>query len=87
MVPTPQRRTLDDLGRSVRIMHEHVNPKNDQPAPLVSDECFEIIMEVGGVIWGPRLGPREPRGPAMAMAGSNSGKLAQGRGPSRHRWR
>ena len=29
-------------------MHSHVNPKNDQPAPLVSDEVYEIIMEVGG---------------------------------------
>lgn len=30
----------------VGIMHGHVNPKNNQPAPLISDEVYEIVMEV-----------------------------------------
>jgi hypothetical protein len=27
-------------------MYEHVNPKNDQPAPLISKEVFDIIDQV-----------------------------------------
>ena len=34
-------------------MFEHINPKNDQPSPLVSEAFFEIVMEVGG--WGRRM--------------------------------
>lgn len=30
-------------------MHEHVNPKNGQPASLISDEVYEIICQVGGL--------------------------------------
>ncbi|KAI8470436.1 MAG: NSG5 protein [Monoraphidium minutum] len=41
------KNTLKSFKETVRLMHEHVNPKNEQPAPLVSDEVFEIIMEHG----------------------------------------
>lgn len=27
-------------------MFEHVNPKNGQPAPLISQEVYDIIMQV-----------------------------------------
>jgi hypothetical protein len=27
-------------------MNEHVNPKNGDPAPLISDEVYKIIEEV-----------------------------------------
>lgn len=29
-----------------KVMHEHVNPKNGDPSPLVSDEVFDIIDQV-----------------------------------------
>jgi len=32
--------------RSARLMFEHVNPKNGQPAPLISQEVYDIIMQV-----------------------------------------
>jgi hypothetical protein len=37
---------------SAKLMHEHVNPKNGDPAPLVSDEVYQIILEVGTATWG-----------------------------------
>jgi hypothetical protein len=37
---------------SAKLMHEHVNPKNGDPAPLVSDEVYQIILEVGTVTTG-----------------------------------
>lgn len=30
----------------VKKMHEHINPKNNQPAPLIAKDVFQIIMEV-----------------------------------------
>jgi hypothetical protein len=51
-------------------MFEHVNPKNDQPAPLISKEVFDIIMEVCGSL---RITPgrhnMEPtaQGPSAAL--------------------
>ena len=36
-------RTLHD---SVRLMYDHINPKNDQPSPLVSEEFYNTVMEV-----------------------------------------
>jgi hypothetical protein len=42
----PQPTTAAITPPSVRLMHEHINPKNDQAAPLVSDEFFDIVMEV-----------------------------------------
>ena len=27
-------------------MHGHINPKNHQPAPLVADDVYDIIMKV-----------------------------------------
>ena len=30
-------------------MYAHRNPKNDDPAPLVADDVYKIIMEVGPV--------------------------------------
>jgi hypothetical protein len=32
--------------RSAKLMFEHVNPKNGQPAPLISQEVYNLIMEV-----------------------------------------
>jgi len=31
---------------SAKLMHDHVNPKNGDKAPLVSDEVYEIIVQV-----------------------------------------
>eukprot|EP00882_Tetradesmus_deserticola_P012740 GHRQ01013503.1.p1 GENE.GHRQ01013503.1~~GHRQ01013503.1.p1 ORF type:complete len:134 (-),score=32.18 GHRQ01013503.1:551-952(-) len=31
---------------SAKLMHEHVNPKNGDAAPLISDEVYEIIVKV-----------------------------------------
>ena len=31
---------------SVKIMFNHINPKNGQKAPLIADDVFAIIMEV-----------------------------------------
>jgi hypothetical protein len=30
-------------------MYEHINPVNDQAAPLVSKEFYDIVMEVRAV--------------------------------------
>lgn len=30
----------------VKIMFNHINPKNGQKAPLIADDVFAIIMEV-----------------------------------------
>jgi hypothetical protein len=27
-------------------MYNHVNPKNDQPSPLIAEDVYNIIMEV-----------------------------------------
>ncbi|KIY94382.1 ribonucleoside-diphosphate reductase largesubunit [Monoraphidium neglectum] len=61
------KNTLKSFKETVRIMHEHVNPKNDQPAPLVSDECFEIIMEKAGLVERPK-GLVKDRGAAARLA-------------------
>lgn len=36
------------LGTKCRVkkMHSHINPKNHQPAPLVADDVYEVIMKV-----------------------------------------
>jgi hypothetical protein len=34
------------LAARAKLMHEHVNPKNGDPAPLISDEVYQIIQEV-----------------------------------------
>lgn len=28
-------------------MYNHINPKNGDPAPLVAEDVFQIIMDVG----------------------------------------
>ena len=27
-------------------MHGHINPKNNQPSPLIADDIYQIIIEV-----------------------------------------
>lgn len=34
------------IACSVKIMFNHINPKNGQKAPLIADDVFAIIMEV-----------------------------------------
>ncbi|GBF90100.1 ribonucleoside-diphosphate reductase large subunit [Raphidocelis subcapitata] len=41
------KNTLKSFTETVRLMHDHINPKNDQPASLVSEEFYEIVMEHG----------------------------------------
>jgi hypothetical protein len=31
----------------MKLMYNHVNPKNDQPSPLIAEDVYNIIMEVG----------------------------------------
>lgn len=31
---------------SVKVMHEHINPKNGEPAPLIAEDIYNIVMEV-----------------------------------------
>jgi ribonucleoside-diphosphate reductase subunit M1 len=38
--------TLKSFTETVKLMYEHVNPKNGQPSPLVSDAVYKVIMEV-----------------------------------------
>lgn len=33
-------------AHSAKLMFEHFNPKNGQPAPLISQEVYDIIMQV-----------------------------------------
>lgn len=41
-------------------MYSHKNPKNDEPAPLVSDDVYEVIMQVGtGDTGGAQTGNRQ----------------------------
>ena len=30
---------------SVKIMHNHMNPKNKEPAPLIAPDVFQVIMD------------------------------------------
>lgn len=30
----------------MKKMHGHINPKNHQPAPLVADDVYKVIVEV-----------------------------------------
>ena len=32
----------------MKLMYNHVNPKNDQPSPLIAEDVYKIIMEVRG---------------------------------------
>jgi hypothetical protein len=32
--------------RSIKLMYEHKNAKNDEPAPLIADDVYKVIMEV-----------------------------------------
>ncbi len=32
----------------MKIMRQHINPKNGEKAPLLADDVYEIVMEVGG---------------------------------------
>ena len=34
------------LGRSVKLMAAHVNPKNGEAAPLVAEDIAEIVAQV-----------------------------------------
>eukprot|EP00879_Flechtneria_rotunda_P027044 GHRR01028903.1.p1 GENE.GHRR01028903.1~~GHRR01028903.1.p1 ORF type:complete len:385 (+),score=113.21 GHRR01028903.1:136-1290(+) len=39
------KNTLKSFSMTARLMYEHINPKNGDTAPLVSDEVYRIIME------------------------------------------
>ena len=30
----------------VKIMYNHINPKNNQPAPLIAEDVYNIIRQV-----------------------------------------
>jgi len=40
------KNTLKSFSETIKIMHEHMNEKNGEPAPLVADDVFEFVMEV-----------------------------------------
>jgi hypothetical protein len=31
----------------MKLMYSHVNPKNDKPSPLIAEDVYKIIVEVG----------------------------------------
>ncbi|KAF6263522.1 NSG5 protein [Scenedesmus sp. NREL 46B-D3] len=39
------KNTLKSFSMTAKLMNEHVNPKNGDPAPLISDEVYEIIVQ------------------------------------------
>ncbi|WIA16589.1 hypothetical protein OEZ85_013257 [Tetradesmus obliquus] len=39
------KNTLKSFSMTAKLMHDHVNPKNGDKAPLVSDEVYEIIVQ------------------------------------------
>ncbi|KAK9808676.1 hypothetical protein WJX72_001770 [[Myrmecia] bisecta] len=38
------KNTLKSFSETVKIMHSHMNPKNGEPAPLIADDVYEIIL-------------------------------------------
>ncbi|DBA70905.1 hypothetical protein WJX79_003848 [Trebouxia sp. C0005] len=39
------KNTLKSFNETVKVMYNHINPKNGQKAPLIADDVFDIIME------------------------------------------
>ncbi|KAI7835392.1 hypothetical protein COHA_010702 [Chlorella ohadii] len=38
------KNTLKSFSETVRVMYQHVNPKNGEKAPLIDDKVYEVIM-------------------------------------------
>lgn len=38
--------TLPFVFCRMKLMYNHVNPKNDQPSPLIAEDVYQIIMDV-----------------------------------------
>lgn len=39
------KQTLDSFSQTMKLEYEYVNPKTKEPAPLVSEEAYKIIMD------------------------------------------
>lgn len=39
------KNTCKSFSETVKIMYEHINPKNGQPAPLVAEDVYQIVQE------------------------------------------
>lgn len=39
------KNTRKSFSETVKIMYEHINPKNGQPAPLVAEDVYQIVQE------------------------------------------
>ncbi len=46
------------LTCSVKVMYNHVNPKNGEKAPLIDDKVYEVIMQVSRLHQYPALSAR-----------------------------
>lgn len=46
------KNTLKSFSETIKVMHGHINPKNGEPSPLVSDELYEIACEHGPMLDG-----------------------------------
>jgi ribonucleoside-diphosphate reductase alpha chain len=46
LLPWPLLTQQPPCARSIKTMYNHINPKNGEPAPLVAEDVYKVIMEV-----------------------------------------
>lgn len=39
------KKTLKSFSETVKVMYRHINPRNGEPAPLISDDVYQTILD------------------------------------------